>query len=625
MEDAKDAGNRQGWRIHLLGSLRAVRGDETVTRFRSQKTAELLAYLAYFRQRCHPREILVELLWPEYDLDAGRHSLSVALSSLRHQLEPPGSAAGSVLQADRFSVRLHPQTATDVADLEATLEQAARAPDATARVSCLARVLSLYTGELLPGHYEDWLIPEQQRLDELFFQAVRQLIAHLEHSGDYAGALQYALRAVATNRLREEAHREVIRLYSAAGQPDAALRQYRELERILNQELDTRPGAATRDLVRRIQDGDVEAAQIGSEPSNLAVTVPAGGAGLLRHLAGDLEPVGGGVPPGSRYYIERVADDDFELSTTRGDSILLVKGPRQVGKSSLLARGLHRAAGAGDARVALTHFQLFNAAHLETADALLFAMAQSLADQLDLEVLPEEDWDPRRGPNPNFRRYLRREVLPRLDAPLIWALDEVDRLFGCAFSGEIFGLFRSWHDERAVEPGGPWSRLTLVIAYSTEAHLFITDLNQSPFNVGTRLTLEDFTREQVAELNRRHGEPLRDEGEIDRYYALVKGHPYLVRQGLYEMRARGGDIDFLEAASCRDEGLYGPHLRRILYLLTRDSSLAGAVREVLRGGPCPTSESFYRLRSAGVLSGDSRNSPEIRCGLYERYLKQHLQ
>src|SRR5207244_11189541 len=57
----------------------------------------------------------------------------------------------------------------------------------------------------------------------------------------------------------------------------------------------------------------------------------------------------------------------------------------------------------------------------------------------------------------------------------------------------------------------PWSRLTLAIAYATEAHLFISDMNQSPFNIGTLLALEDFTLPQVAELNRSYGSPLQSE------------------------------------------------------------------------------------------------------------------
>src|SRR4029434_1802258 len=116
----------------------------------------------------------------------------------------------------------------------------------------------------------------------------------------------------------------------------------------------------------------------------------------------------------------------------------------------------------------------------------------------------EQVWNPHLGPSSNFERYLRREALAEAAPPLVWGLDEVDRLSTCDFGSGVFGLFRSWHNKRALDPQGPWQQLTLAIAYATEAHLFITDLNQSPFNVGTRLALEDFNFEQVAELNRRY-------------------------------------------------------------------------------------------------------------------------
>src|SRR2546421_40069 len=97
-------------RIELLGGLRLYQTaspESEVSRFHTRKTAELLAYLAYYRQRTHPREVLIELLWPEYDLDAGRHSLSQALSSLRQHLEPCGVPDGSVLMTDRHAVGLN--------------------------------------------------------------------------------------------------------------------------------------------------------------------------------------------------------------------------------------------------------------------------------------------------------------------------------------------------------------------------------------------------------------------------------------------------------------------------------------------------------------------------------------
>jgi DNA-binding winged helix-turn-helix (wHTH) protein len=336
-----------------------------------------------------------------------------------------------------------------------------------------------------------------------------------------------------------------------------------------------------------------------------------------------LEPVGGAVPLDSRFYVERGTDQEFQAAVARRDSVVLVKGARQVGKTSLLARSLQQAREAG-ARVVLTDFQLLNASHLASAESLLRMLAKSLADQLELAVWPDQIWDADLGPNMNFTRYVRREVLGASEAPLVWGLDEVDRLFTCSFGSEVFGLFRSWHNARALDPAGPWPRLTLAMAYATEAHLFITDMHQSPFNVGTRLTLEDFTLEQVAELNRLYEAPL-SEAEIVRYFRLVGGHPYLVRRGLSEIAARGVTLDALEAQADGDEGPFGAHLRRLLISLSHDAALCDVARGVIEGRPCPTAESFYRLRSAGVVVGDSARDAKPRCQLYSNYLKQHLQ
>lgn len=166
--------------------------------------------------------------------------------------------------------------------------------------------------------------------------------------------------------------------------------------------------------------------------------------------------------------------------------------------------------------------------------------------------------------------------------------------------------------------------MTLAIAYATEAHLFITDLNQSPFNVGTRLTLSDFDLAQVADLNTRYGLPLPGGDAVARFHDLVGGQPYLVRRGLDEIGRRGLTIGQFEAEAGRDEGLFGDHLRRILITLSQDSGLTDIIRGLIRGEPCPTPESFYRLRSAGLVSGDSPNDARFRCRLYQTYLSRHL-
>jgi hypothetical protein len=162
------------------------------------------------------------------------------------------------------------------------------------------------------------------------------------------------------------------------------------------------------------------------------------------------------------------------------------------------------------------------------------------------------------------------------------------------------------------------------MAYATEAHLFITDLNQSPFNVGTRLTLEDFTPEQVADLNQRYGAPLRDDGELGRYFGLVGGNPYLAQRGLYEMAERRLPLAELEACAARDDGPFGDHLRRMSASLSQDQALRQAMMSVIGGGPCANTESFYRLRTVGLIAGDSANTARPRCKIYAAYLKEHL-
>ena len=113
------------WRIELLGWLRAARGPLVHTKFSTQKTASLLGYLALHPGATFTREDLVEMLWPEAPAGTGRHNLRTALYALRRALEPPDVDAGSVLSADRDSVRLAADAfTTDVADFKRAATEA---------------------------------------------------------------------------------------------------------------------------------------------------------------------------------------------------------------------------------------------------------------------------------------------------------------------------------------------------------------------------------------------------------------------------------------------------------------------------------------------------------------------
>ncbi|WP_395140962.1 AAA-like domain-containing protein [Armatimonas sp.] len=318
---------------------------------------------------------------------------------------------------------------------------------------------------------------------------------------------------------------------------------------------------------------------------------------------------GGAVPLTSEHYVVRSVDGQFHAALQAQSAIVLLKGARQVGKTSLLARGLQAARQRG-AQVVILDFQSLGSDVLASAESLYRAMAESLCEQLDLDTLPESHWSASRSGAANLERYLRRVIFAVSERPLVWGLDEADRLFPLSFGSEVFGLLRSWHNRRTLDPEGPWSRLSVAIAYATEAHLFITDPNQSPFNVGVRLLLTDFTQSEVEQLARRYQS---DATAV--LYALLSGHPYLTRRGL-EVLTAGGTLETTH--------VFDDHLERLLFSLSQEPLLREAILLVL-GGKAPSGEAFFRLRAAGVLAGESASEARLRCLLYENYLRKHLE
>jgi predicted ATPase/DNA-binding SARP family transcriptional activator len=240
-------------RIEMLGGLRILRGTQSITNLRSHKIARLLAYLAFYPTRPHPRDELLDLLWPEEDPELTRNRLRVGLNTLRHHLEGSGISSGTVLLADRLTIQLHPGSfSSDVALFETTFTEALQAEVETRRVSLLLAAVEAYGGTLLPDDSADWVLGERERLAQSYLQAVRRLVRCLANVHDYERALVYARQAVQADDLREESHRDVMRLCVALGQPSAALHQYQELTRRLRQTMDVAPSAVTRALAGQI-------------------------------------------------------------------------------------------------------------------------------------------------------------------------------------------------------------------------------------------------------------------------------------------------------------------------------------------------------------------------------------
>ena len=145
------------WQLRLLGAVELRAADVSISRWPSRAVAALLARLALAPHRDHPREELIELLWPGVSLDKGRPRLRQALSLLRSLLRSAPGPWPEVLLADRHAVRL---TAHAVSCDVLRLEQHLAAGEQAA-------AQALYIGELMPGYYDDWIVAERHRLEAL--------------------------------------------------------------------------------------------------------------------------------------------------------------------------------------------------------------------------------------------------------------------------------------------------------------------------------------------------------------------------------------------------------------------------------------------------------------------------
>jgi predicted ATPase/DNA-binding SARP family transcriptional activator/Tfp pilus assembly protein PilF len=239
--------------VEMLGRFVLRQGSREITRFRTQKTGSLLGYLALYGSRSHPRDVLIELFWPDSDLKAARTNLSVALNALRRQLEPPGILAGAVILANRAQVRLNPHAfTTDTEAFEDALRQAETQTEAAEQVAFWRYAIELYRGDLMPGYYEDWVLTERDRLRDAYLRTLRQIIQGYARLEQPEQSLEYAHRLVQADRLDEDSHRILMRLLIQAGRQQDAWRQYLELESLLRRELQTTPSAPTREIASQL-------------------------------------------------------------------------------------------------------------------------------------------------------------------------------------------------------------------------------------------------------------------------------------------------------------------------------------------------------------------------------------
>ncbi|MBD2302208.1 AAA-like domain-containing protein [Nostoc sp. FACHB-190] len=344
----------------------------------------------------------------------------------------------------------------------------------------------------------------------------------------------------------------------------------------------------------------------------------------LPHPFPSAQPVTLEMPEGtmdceSKFYVERSSDPLALEAIKRQGVTITIKGPRQMGKSSLLIRTNNAAVAAGK-RVAFLDFQLFDKATLNNADKFFRQFCSWLTDELEMADKVDEYWQMPLGNSQRCTRYVGRYLLKDFGQPLVLAMDEVESVFDSEFRSDFFGMLRSWHNSRATTP--IWKKLDLALVTSTEPYQLIDNLNQSPFNVGVVIDLEDFTTQQVADLNQRHGSPLNFKEE-QQLIALLGGHPYLVRLALYWVASQRLTSNELFANATADNGPFGNHLRNHLFRLHNKTELVQGMLQVIHQNTCEDERVFFRLRGAGLVRREGRVVMP-RCQLYGEYFRENL-
>jgi AAA-like domain/TIR domain/CHAT domain len=336
-----------------------------------------------------------------------------------------------------------------------------------------------------------------------------------------------------------------------------------------------------------------------------------------------LEMPEGTMDAESRFYVERSTDAVALKTIDRAGGVTItIKGPRQMGKSSLLIRIKARAEEAGK-RVAYLDFQLFDQSALQDADQFYRQFCEWLTVELELENKVADYWESPLGNSLRCSRYMSRQLLKPLGSPLVLVMDEVESVFDTEFRTDFFSMLRSWHNNRATTP--IWKQLDLVLVTSTEPYQLIDNLNQSPFNVGQVTELVDFDAAQVADLNQRHNSPLKPK-QLQQLIDLLTGHPYLVRRALYLVASQQMTVVELFAQATADRGPFGDHLRYHLFRMNDKPDLVQGLLEVIHQQRCVDEKIFFRLRGAGLVRREAQSQSVLpRCPLYAAYFQEHLQ
>jgi DNA-binding SARP family transcriptional activator len=241
--------------VHLLGEFRIAINDKPIIPFPHGQCRVIFEYIVFHHHQNIPREMLMEIFWPEVDPASARNCLNVTIYNIREALRT--IIDQPIILFNDGAYGLNPETDVwiDVEEFDRQIKVAQKLEslgEINKAKSKLEIAANLYQGDFLAEDLcEEWAIFHRERIRSQYIDTVSHLCRLYYHQGQYTACASMCQLILKYDQCYEEAHCHLMRCYGRQNQYHLAIRQYHICADALETELGIKPDIQTVKLYER--------------------------------------------------------------------------------------------------------------------------------------------------------------------------------------------------------------------------------------------------------------------------------------------------------------------------------------------------------------------------------------